>query len=343
MGWRNIRFECPDESTEWRARRGQGRIVTGKAIIESLVAKWQPLDPLVISAPGSHHFYPVLAIEQYRDRAFNTAKRLHAFSIILTLAMTALFGILYLLKQSQQDVAIITMSLVLFSYFALDYKLVIQRIDRLSERADFVVWVYANGRTDVVMWAAIMSLLAATQLTLNQLSGGFEGTFYRFGAVYEIVNAGEWWRLVTGSVFHSGIAHWLANIAMVLIIGPVIGVISRSQGIVVFLIGNTIGSIAAFVTFSIGLSTNDAYAGVSGGIYAMMGYIVGHVLLNSSAFPQKFVLSVSSFVVLCLTLTWLMLSDSSLSAHVFGMMAGFLYACVIQLLLSRPSQASIDS
>jgi len=47
-------------SNKWRARKGAGRIITGKDNLEKMASKWQVINPLLISEPGSKLFIPVL-------------------------------------------------------------------------------------------------------------------------------------------------------------------------------------------------------------------------------------------------------------------------------------------
>src|SRR5690606_24039358 len=75
MEWRNL--ERLPQATEdaWEARRIGGRVIRGKAAVDAAVARWNLLDPLMVSPPGSARFLPVLHVDEYRDRAHRALRR----------------------------------------------------------------------------------------------------------------------------------------------------------------------------------------------------------------------------------------------------------------------------
>ncbi|PCJ51158.1 MAG: hypothetical protein COA74_01490 [Gammaproteobacteria bacterium] len=68
MNWKKINFISDDVCDEWRAIKEYGKIIEGKKLINAVVEKWQPINPLLISKPGSRVFYPVLNVEQFKTQ-----------------------------------------------------------------------------------------------------------------------------------------------------------------------------------------------------------------------------------------------------------------------------------
>ncbi|MCP4076181.1 MAG: rhomboid family intramembrane serine protease [Gammaproteobacteria bacterium] len=156
-------------------------------------------------------------------------------------------------------------------YLFIEHQFVVTHFNRLSERASFVIKVYKVGKVDFIFWVVALGTLAVFQYFLQSLTGGFEEAIYKAGLIYKSANSGEWWRLITGPYFHNGLPHWIINPAMILIIGPIIGTVSRTNGFQVFIIGNIIGAISALMYANLNLTDHDSYMGISGGILAMMG------------------------------------------------------------------------
>ena len=292
-------------------------------------ARWQPFDPLRIAAPGTAVLYPVLEYPEFRDKAFRSARKNQIWMMAVALfwfVVTLLFGFIgndHRLLRLAAGIGLISV------YLYLDYATVTRNLEALSERAALVAWIYPRGLVAATGWALFMVCIGLTQLFLQQKFGGLEPLVRSIGMLYEPTRNGEWWRIATGPFFHTSIAHWATNLAMLSLIGALATPISRSNSIAAFAIGVLVSAAASASPLEVG--GRDAFAGISGGIFAMMGWCAGAALRNPSGFPRRFGLTVLSFGILNVLLALLLLRNASTVAHVAGWGAGFVLSFLVPL------------
>jgi len=321
MKWKNIKYLSENICDDWRAKKEFGKIIKGRKSINSVVSKWQPISPLLIAKPGCREFYPVLSVDQFKNKAFNSAKKRLLYSITMSIFMTCVFIVVSYFNSNEKGITLIWVGLILSIYFISDYKMVTSNLGRLSERESFIIMIYQYGKNDFVFWLVCMVFFGVIQYILQSVFGGFDAMMYKVGVVYSNINKGEWWRLATGPFFHSGISHWIANTATILIIGPIVCMVSRINCITVFLLGNITGALAALVVANL-IGLGDAYVGVSGGIYATMGWLLSYSKINKLDVPSKLFYTLFSFMILSILLTYLMMPKSSNVAHIIGVITG---------------------
>ena len=322
-------FGPEDATSDWRARTSFGRILIGKKAIMRAAAKWQPFDPLRIAAPGSTALYPVLEYPDFKDKAFGSARKNQIWSMAVVLfwtVATLLYGII------GDDHRMLTFALaagLIAVYLYLDYTTVTSNLEALSERAALVAWIYPRGLVAATGWALFMVCIGLAQLFLQQKFGGLEPLVRAIGMLYEPTRNGEWWRLATGPFFHASIAHWATNLAMVSFIGALATPISKSNSIAAFVIGILVSAAASASPLEVG--GRDAFAGISGGIFAMMGWCAGAALRNPSGFPRRFGLTALSFGILNILLAGLLIPNASTVAHVAGWGTGIVLSFLVPL------------
>lgn len=321
MNWRTLKDFPAVSGDDWRARKGRGRLVSGKAAVSKVVARWYPLVPLLVSEPGSRQFLPVMQSETFRAVAHRAAIRAQKQSIAISVATAAFFGLLGYLQGNPRTAVVVSVAMIMSLFLALDYWLVTRRIDALTERALFSVWVHRKGRVDAMLWIGTMLLAGGIQLLGQSALGGLEPLVRTWGIVYESVLQGEWWRVATGPFFHSGIAHWGANTVLLTFIGTIIGGISRRSGVSVFLLGSVAGVAASIAS----PGATDAYLGVSAGIFAMFGWCAGVAWRWPQQFPKHFAWTMFSFGTLNLVLAGILIPNSANIAHFAGLLFGIVW------------------
>src|SRR5690606_15411081 len=95
--WRNLDRLPRAPGDGWQARRTRGRTIVGKAAVDKAAARWNPLDPLLIGAPGFTRFLPVLHVAEYRDAAHSRVlgrQRLALFVVVAAAVLLLLSGLM---------------------------------------------------------------------------------------------------------------------------------------------------------------------------------------------------------------------------------------------------------
>ena len=330
MSWRNITLPRESNVSEWEARYGKGRIYTGKLAVDQAVNKWTLLVPLLIAPPHSDNFHSVLAIDEYKERATRGVVSQYRF-VLMFLASLMLFSILIsiLFARSAGVHAVPLMVTVILVFMLVDYRLVIRQPNCLAERVEFFTWLNIYCRADLAFWVSLMLLIGAGQLLLLTQYPDMEAMLMRWGIAFEAVRSGEWWRLLAGPYFHASISHWTANAVMLALFGTLASGLSRASALVLFLLGSLVGSIAAVVVNVFWPTGAGGYLGVSPGIYALIGLVVGISIREPRRVPSYLALTLSAFAVIIATGAWLTSSNVSNAAHLtgfaFGLISGTVY------------------
>jgi len=322
MSWRDLDRLPPAETTSWEARRIGGRRIVGKAAVDAAVAKWNPLDPLVVSPAGSSRFLTVLHVDEYRNRVHEALRRKHVASIAVLLVLGVLLAASGLVADRASAVRAGTVALVVGAFVLADYYLVVRHIDALAERALFIVWIVRRGAMHTLIASVALLAIGGLQLYAEMRVGGREALLVAIGAVRGLA-ADEPWRIVVGPFLHGSVTHWLTNFAMLAVGSAIAGpLLSGARPAVLFVCGSTFGALASLAVEA--TAPSDVYVGVSAGIFALLGWCAGAALRCPASFPSRFAVTAGGFALLNVTLAWLAAPSSSTAGHVGGMLLGVL-------------------
>jgi membrane associated rhomboid family serine protease len=148
------------------------------------------------------------------------------------------------------------------------------------------------------------------------------------GAVsrWHILDAGEWWRLLTSCFVHIGLLHLAANMLSLFIIGPLL---ERMWGHIRFLILYVLTGVCGSAAMVMFFTSHGFGAGASGAILGITASMVTWIFLNKSMLPPPLVASwlrsLTIIAVITLLITFGM-ENVSASAHIGGAIAGFVLA-----------------
>ncbi|WP_413380184.1 rhomboid family intramembrane serine protease [Alkalihalobacillus sp. 1P02AB] len=163
---------------------------------------------------------------------------------------------------------------------------------------------------------------------LIELYGDSESilTLVEVGAKYSpLILDGEWWRIITSMFIHIGFLHLLMNSLALYFLGTLVERIYGSfRFVFIYFIAGVLGTLISFwMNLSIG-------AGASGAIFGLFGALLYFGLNHRKLFFQTMGANVLIVLVINLAFGFLIpVVDNS--AHVGGLIGGFLAAYFIQL------------
>lgn len=322
MEWRDLERLPQATKGVWEARRIGGRLIRGKDAVDAAVTKWNLLDPLMVSPPGSARFVPVLHAEEYCHRAHRALLRKHAVSFAVLLGTALLLVISGYVAERPTALRAALMAFALALFLAVDYQVVLRRIEALRDRSLFILWVCRAGLPHALLTVGLMALAGSLQLYLARRSGGQTPLLETYGAVRAFVGD-EPWRIVVGPFFHGSLAHWLTNTAMLAAASAIAGPLMRGpRALVLLLCGSTFGALASLLVEA--TAPTDVYVGVSGGIFALFGWCVGATIRRPALFPSGFAVTAVAFTLLNLAAAPLASANVSHAGHVAGLALGLL-------------------
>lgn len=151
-------------------------------------------------------------------------------------------------------------------------------------------------------------------------------TLIQYGAKYNpLIMEGEWWRIITSMFMHIGFFHLAMNMLALYYLGIAVEQIFGSKRYVFMYMFAGIG--AGIASFAL---TTSISAGASGAIFGMFGVLLYFGLIHKKLFFQTMGSSILVIVVLNLIFGFTVpMVDNS--AHVGGLITGFLAAAIIQL------------
>lgn len=154
-----------------------------------------------------------------------------------------------------------------------------------------------------------------------------------FGALYTplVTEYGQWWRLFTAMFLHFGIQHLGSNMISLWAIGPYAETFfGKARYLLLYLVSGICGNL---LTVAVELHTGSyaLSAGASGAICGLLSVFLIFALMPQTrrAFPLPRVLAAIALVLLP------GLTDQSISmtAHLGGLIGGFLLSAVMTLLM----------
>ncbi|SPE43467.1 Rhomboid family protein [Candidatus Sulfopaludibacter sp. SbA3] len=181
---------------------------------------------------------------------------------------------------------------------------------------------HARFTTVLIMLINFGFYLATTIYAMKSGTGDAMGldsrTLVLFGAKYQVLAAGQWWRLVTAGFLHGGLLHILFNSWALFDVGAMVDEIyGTNRMLVIYFFGNVTGfffsSVWADHTPSVGAS-----AAICGLVGAMIALGVRHRNPMGDAIRGTFV----RWAVYILIMGFVM-SQTDNAAHIGGLAGGF--------------------
>jgi membrane associated rhomboid family serine protease len=217
---------------------------------------------------------------------------------------------------------------LLLGFVALQYVFVYRSVDKLAGLSRFSTWCYLQPYRKAVFMVGLLVVAGAIQCFTQEREGGLFQVIERYGLVFG-KSLSEPWRYLTGPFFHSGLTHWLANVSLQTIAATLAFALGRASIVwMIYLLGVLApGVLLTFLPHWIGL---DAYLGVSGGVYALLGWLGGVTFRRRLEFPNDLWWVIGYFSVATLLSASLLDHRASWFAHVLGLVTG--YAAGLSLL-----------
>ncbi len=211
---------------------------------------------------------------------------------------------------------------MMLAYVLVLYVAVFRPIDTLRENSRFVVWVYTSPSDYARKALIVMLLLGALQFWLQRSVGGLEALITRYGLVFDVAPL-QPWRYISGPLMHSGITHWMANVSLLIVAISLVSTLATRVAAALILAAGTIlpALVLTFLPYAI---RQDAFLGISGGVLALMGWMVGIGWRERAWLPRHFALTIGMFSVLFVILSTLLSPKANDFVHVAGLLIGVL-------------------
>ena len=156
---------------------------------------------------------------------------------------------------------------------------------------------------------------------MNILGNGSEdnSTLIKFGAIVpDLIKSGEYYRLITSAFLHIGIAHLVANMYSLYILGPNIEYFyGKGKFISIYLYSAVLGSLFTLIF----QGSNTISAGASGAIFGLLGSLLYFGYNYRGYLGNQIIVQILPVVIINLFISFA-LPGISASAHIGGLIGG---------------------
>ncbi len=321
----------PENPGGWASiRKNQLRHLT-EAEAAREAASWNLFSPTLLGSPSTDRLLPAILVPEFanalRQKVIRHTRNNALVASVGCIAFFYLFSGLFLEVASYWP-SVLLMLLISLLFWSEHLN---AKNDQafLAERALYLAWV--RSRLTCGYWIIPGTLLVAgiAQTASGHWFTGRNWILEDYGLIYEQVNNGEYWRLLTGPFFHSSPTHWLINSSLLLMFSVFVFALPRSElHICLFLIATTLSGLAAYITheylpFSLPASY-DGFAGISGGVFYLQGFMLANACRNSSSYPRGLLLIFAVMTTVNLVLPLMTENNISIAAHAAGLACGLL-------------------
>ena len=319
--WNDIAMLPSKKGDSWSIWKGGQQVDVSYSEVAFLVARWLPANPLLIGAPEGNRFLPPVLVSEFESAALRTVRNNSRNMIIAVVAFGLVLLCATVTRPTSHTFSIGLLAIALGATITVDYYLGLRNRDSLSERAMFFRWlkVDSSARLGFLAWLVIGLGIGVLQWFLQRHLGGMDSVFHRFGAMYADVNAGQYWRLISGPYLHYSIFHYLNNAVLLLFAGTLAFALFGRMTFLVFLVGNVC---SVFAQMALGGSDFDNYGGISGGVYTLLGTLIVAGAIKRQLFPKGFLFLILNLTVLGVIASEAVSEHAATVAHVSGLTFG---------------------
>ncbi|EAQ96468.2 putative membrane protein [Congregibacter litoralis KT71] len=327
--WSNAAYDAVGIDDRWRCLSAFGReqFKTGGA--SELVKGWHRNKPLLICAPNTDKFVSVMDSPLTRDLAILSDRRSRKIMIwyftIVGFFFTSIAGFVSL----KLLIPVLIMYLTVIGYLVFSDILAQRQENWLTNRARFVNWISIEATRFLLESALLITLLVLFQGWASAHFGSIDDAVLNIGLVFASIDLSfeGLFRLLIGPFLHSGPAHSIGNFIGIILVLPIAMVYSSGWALCVFVAGTLVGGVVSYYFWSIGSIDLDGFVGVSGGIFALLGWLGAILHKNVRLAPLDISPALVSMAFFLILVSEVINPSAGLAAHlgtlIFG---GFLGA-----------------
>ncbi len=296
----------------------------------SLASRWLPANSMLIGSPNSTKFLPPILIPELECVAFKSVQGNYKRISIGLLVFGVLLCIVAFQQIGSRTFHIGFLSVILAGALILDYYVGMGSKAGLVQRAMFFRWLKVDKRSRQgrLIWMGLILAAGCLQLLMMEQLGSNDLVFQRIGAMYASIDSGEYWRFISGPFLHYSLYHFIKNAALLLFVGVLSSALLGHISLVVFLFGNII---AAYAQMNYGGHLFDNYGGLSGGVYALFGFVIFSGFTTRSLMPKGFCLFLANLAVLGVLEAELMSENAATVAHFAGLFFGLICGLILKI------------
>lgn len=313
-----------NDGSTWRAAwGGNGKVVVGKTRIKRLLRRWSPYSNLYLSPPFCSTFVPAIQVSLLRGALLRNYTRRLVTSALMLLAAIISLALSACLKDDITSLRLGACATLVLGFIAIDYRIVIRSHASAIAYSTFYLWIREHRVKQAAIWIGGMTIIGVSQALLQMtLDWDLEALIKNLGAYYPYMKNGELWRAFSGPFVHASAAHWACNTISLGLAVALTFPVNQKTTFAVFVLSSTLGVLAAWGCAA--ASDQDAYAGISAGVFGLFGYVIALSARLPSLYPPRFCMWIGTWVAVDVLGSAVLSSSTSNIGHLMGVVTGIL-------------------
>ncbi|MFT7128301.1 MAG: hypothetical protein ACI89U_000407 [Gammaproteobacteria bacterium] len=327
IDWRDLN-NFPKSKGGWGVFPSSMSEIASSEEVEKKSKKWSASSGELYSSPQTDRFLPPQCLpELSKSLLFQYVAKIRF--TYLFLALVLLISIVTTIMSenslSIDMIAIDVLLVILVFYFFRECTYLKEGTEYFTEKSLFTY--YSIRRIKFFIFVSI----GATLLFVFQIYIGIDQEKHfaisEYGMLYGKIFSGEYWRLLIGPFFHSSLAHFLTNIAMLFFSSLYLTNGRFWENVITFFFASVLSGLAVYThsyIFQFGLKF-AGFSGMSGGIFFVIG--VSFVMLHRHKewYPINLSKTYSLLVLILLVVPYVEDENSSTVCHIFGLVLGLAF------------------
>lgn len=318
-----------NKEKSWVVIHSNGSMERGEAKVRRSMRNWQPISMDIVGTPTSDFIKPAICIPDLANDVVKIYRKKAASAIACWIAMFCFFLlILYRRSGSLSAHADLVAAFIGFILFAsIDNFYIIRSVNSMSERALYMRWLQKDLRIrrGALLLGVLGAIIGLTQYGVQGWTSNVSLAIDAYGLDFAKVRSGDWWLFMTGPYAHISLVHYIGNYSLLMFIGPVVYAYEGWKTLAIFAFSNFLTAIYIFYFHQAGIV---GYAGMSGGVFALFGWIAGHSIIFRRRFPRGWWFVISGIAFLTVMAANALQPQASSAAHALGFSLGLLASVV---------------
>lgn len=182
---------------------------------------------------------------------------------------------------------------------------------------------------DFIRFYPVISIIISIHILLYLLTAlPIFPSKYLFGLLAGVnlyVVNGEYWRLFTPIFMHAGFAHMLFNSFSLVLFGPALEqMLGKTKFILIYLVTGIAANVATLILEPL----TYTHVGSSGAIFGLFGFYISIIMFRKAMLSRENSQTIMTIAIIAVIMTFVQ-SNINITAHIFGMLAGFLIGAAI--------------